>query len=167
LFKSGVRTYNVVAYFGMRVLLTGGIMLKMLTFKGDETHPYCPKCGENLEAFAGKLNEDKLCPHVRLIYSDFASDIVYCHKELDEKIIEAGGYELLQSSRWDDWLLTEEQENLSEDETMGLRLQQKHPVTIIMERFAEPSWFCMSVESIGFGCGPVFETVYVVYDMSV
>ena len=145
----------------------GCAVLKILTFQGDETHPYCPKCGENLEAYSQKLNNDKLCPHVRLIYSDLASDIVYCHKDLDEKIIEAGGYELLHSSPWDFWLLAEEQEKLSYEEMTMVRLQNEHPVTIIMERFAEPSWFCMSVESIGFGCGPVFETVYVVYDLSV
>lgn len=149
------------------LLCYGGIVLNMLSFKGDETHPFCPKCGTNLEAYSRELDDRQLCPHIRLIYSDFAGDIIYCHDDLHKKILRDGGYDMLQASLWDVWLLEHERNNLHSDELQTLKLYQEHPVTIIMKKFAESDWFCLSVHSPGFTCGPMFETVYVVYDMSV
>ena len=140
-------------------------MQNMLSFEGDETHPYCPKCGSNLEAFARNLDEGKLCPHIRLIYSDFAGEVVYCHDSLDAQIMKAGGYGFLNTAEWDNWLIEHELESLrGQDGVVGLR--DVHPVETIMKRSAQPNSVCVAVHSRGFGCGPVFETVHVIYQFN-
>lgn len=140
-------------------------MQNMLSFEGDGTHPYCPKCGINLEAFSRTLEEDKLCPHVRLIYSDFAGEVVYCHDSLDARIMESGGYRFMNTSEWDSWIIEHEVESLRRQDGV-VRMQEVHPVEIILKRFSEPDSFSVAVSSKGFGCGPVFETVHVIYNLN-
>ena len=147
-------------------------MIHKLSFEGDGTHPFCPKCGDNLERFSEKLDESKLCSHVKLIYSDFASEIVFAHKSIDRIIEQSGGYEFLEASEWDLWIATQEGQNLTKEELENLNLRQKHPVESILTKVCQayestPNWLYVAVESKGFGCGPIFETVHVVYDLDV
>tara|TARA_B100001093_G_C26425481_1_gene841714 strand:+ start:246 stop:671 length:426 start_codon:yes stop_codon:yes gene_type:complete len=140
-------------------------MLNMIAIKGDETHPYCPKCGTNLEGFALDLDESKLCPHIQFIYSDFAGEVVYCHDGLDARIVKSGGYGFLNTVGWDSWLIEQELKTLQAQDGV-LQLNDVHPVESIMKRFGQSNWFAISVQSQGFACGPVFETVYVVYNLN-
>jgi|GEM_PF-4746472 len=138
-------------------------MLKWISFSGETHHPFCTKCGVSLEGFMQDGDVDRLCPHIAMLYSDLLGELLYCHPVLDTQILENGGYGFMEASQWDMWLVTTE---LSDEEADVFDVSNPHPVETIMRRFSTGDWLCVSVKSRGFGCGPISETLHVVYDLS-
>ena len=139
-------------------------MLKCISFSGVSHHPFCPKCGLSLEPFMMDGDVDLLCQHIVLLYSDLMGEILHCQPSLDTQILENGGYGFMEASQWDMWLATTE---LSDEEADDFDMSNPHPIETIMRRFATTDWLCISVNSRGFGCGPISETLHVVYDLSI
>ena len=105
-------------------------MQDILSFEGNERHPYCLKCGSNLETSARNLDEDKPCPHIRLNYSDFTGEVVYCHYSLDDQIMKAGGYGSLNTADRDHWLFEHELESIRGQDG---EVRDVHPVETNMK----------------------------------
>lgn len=105
---------------------------------------------------------ERLCSHVILLYSDMISDLIYCDDGLMTEIESAGGYGMFESSNWDAWLAHMEFDG---DDVKKAALKESHFVPNVIEKFGRPTWLSIAVHSRGMGCGPIFETVYVVYDL--
>jgi len=138
-------------------------MANLFSFAGEAHHPFCPKCGVPLDDFMCDGDTDLLCPHVVFLFSDLVSEMLYCASSLEPAFMKAGGEKLFDTAQWDNWLVKHE---LNSDEADQFDQAHAHPIEVMMNRFGTKNWMGFSVSSRGMACGPIFETIHVIYDLS-